>query len=102
MRRGGQRQFVGVDRNAAAAMADGNPFFQDSFRRKLASAQFLVVPENVAQRMIFFSEQPIDQPNGLHGFAVVSRARIDASLSLELLQNWQTSINARAAYDSEA
>src|SRR6266480_2688697 len=87
MRRGGQRQFVGVDRNAAAAMADGNPFFQNSFRRKLASAQFLVVPENITLRMVFFSEQPIDQADGLHRFAIVSRASIDASLSFELLQN---------------
>ena len=37
--------------------------------------------------MILFSEQPIDQANGLHRFAVIGREGFDTSLLLEFFEN---------------
>src|SRR5207244_3134720 len=84
---GGQRKLAGIDCYSPAAMADRGPFFKNAFRRKLAGAQFLVVPEDVALGMVPFCDQAIDQTDRFHRFAVIDSADFDAGLLLELLQN---------------
>ena len=86
-RSGCERKLVRVDRDSSAAIPHRRPFLKDSFRGELTRPQFLIVPEKIALGTILFSEQPIDQANGLHRFAVINRANFEAGLLLEFFQN---------------
>ena len=58
-------------------------FFEEAALGEEDGAQFLIVPEDIALRMILLGEQAVDQPRSLHSLGVIDGFHLDAGFLFE-------------------
>lgn len=85
-----RRNQIRIDDDAAGAIAEISPavgFAENTARGQLSCPKFLIVPENVALRIVAFCEKAVYEADGFDGFAVIDGAGLDARFLLELFEN---------------